>query len=156
MAVDKYAYAYPEDPIVRGFVAQSGTAPGGSSNDLSNSNFTYLATQVGCTSDKKDELFSCMQKANATAIIEVLNKYNATANGGKSLSFNPAPDNVTSFSNYTDRQLRGRFAKLPTLLSQVDNEGASLVAYNPAGPNQNAVDAFTRNIATCPDAQGAM
>ncbi|KAF3051815.1 hypothetical protein E8E11_003378 [Didymella keratinophila] len=156
MTVDKYAYAYPEDPIVKGLIAQSGTASGGSSSDLTNSDFTYLATQVGCTSDNKDELFSCMQRANATAIIEVLNKYNATANGGKSLSFNPAPDNVTSFSNCTDRQLRGRFAKLPTLLSQVDNKGASLVAYNPAGPNQTAVDAFTRNTATYPDAQGAL
>lgn len=156
MAVDKYAYAYPEDPIVKGFIAQSGTASGGSSNDPTNSNFTYLASQIGCSSADKDEVFSCMQKANATAIIEVLNKYNATANGGRSLSFNPSPDNVTSFSNYTNRQLRGRFAKLPIILSQVNNEGASLVAYNPAGPNQTVVEAFTRNIATCPGAQGAL
>lgn len=156
MAVDKYAYAYPEDPIVKGFIAQSGTASSGSSNDPANSNFTYLASQVGCTSFNKDELFSCMQKADATAIINVMNKYNATANGGKPLSFNPSPDNVTSFSNYTDRQLRGRFARLPTILSQVDNEGASLVAYIPAGPNQTTVDAFTRSIATCPGAQGAL
>ncbi|KAF2192862.1 hypothetical protein K469DRAFT_714876, partial [Zopfia rhizophila CBS 207.26] len=53
---------------------------------------------------------------------------------------------MTSFSNYTDRQIRGLFAKLPTILSQVDNEGASLVAFDPAGPNQTAVDAFTLNI----------
>lgn len=156
MAVDKYAYAYPEDPIVKGFIAQSGTASGGGSNDPTSSNFTYLASQVGCSSVDKDEVFSCMQNANATAIIEVLNKYNATANNRRSLSFGPSPDNVTSFSNYTDRQVRGRFAKLPTLLSQVDNEGSSLIAYNPAGPNQTAVDAFTRSIATCPGAQGAL
>ncbi|KAF2629120.1 hypothetical protein BU25DRAFT_409587 [Macroventuria anomochaeta] len=68
-----------------------------------------------------------MQKANATAIIEVLNKYNATANDGESLPFAPSPDNVTSFSNYTDRQLPGRFAEVSTILSQVDNEGTSLV-----------------------------
>ncbi|KAH6629592.1 Alpha/Beta hydrolase protein [Boeremia exigua] len=156
MAVDKYAYAYPEDPIVKGFIAQSGTSSGGASNDPTNSNFTYLASQVGCTDTGNDEIFSCMQKANATAIIEVLNKYNATANGGRGLSFNPSPDNITSFSNYTDRQLRGRFAKVPTILAQVNNEGASLVAYVPSGPNQTAVDAFTRNIATCPGAKGAL
>ncbi|KAF9693294.1 hypothetical protein EKO04_008897 [Ascochyta lentis] len=156
MAVDKYAYAYPEDPIVKGFIAQSGTASGGASNDPTNSNFTYLAFQVGCSSASNDEVFSCMQKANATTIIEVLNKYNASSNDGRSLSFAPSPDNITSFSNYTDRQIRGRFARLPTILAQVDNEGASLVPYNPAGPNQTAVDAFTRNIATCPGAQGAL
>jgi hypothetical protein len=156
MAVDKYAYAYPEDPIVKGFIAQSGTASGGSSSDSVYSNFTYVASQVGCSSSNKDQEFACMQKTNATAIIEVYNKYNATTNGGRSLSFQPAPDNITSFSNYTDRQLRGRFAKVPAFLAQVDNEGASLVAYNPAGPNQAAVDAFTRSISTCPGAQGAL
>lgn len=156
MAVDKYAYAYPEDPIVTGFIAQSGTASGGSSSDSTYSNFTYVASQVGCSSNSKDEEFACMQRVDAKTIIEVYNKYNASANGGRSLSFQPAPDDITSFSNYTDRQLRGQFARLPTILSQVDNEGASLVPYNPAGPNQTVVDAFTRNIATCPGAQGAL
>lgn len=156
MAVDKYAYAYPEDPIVKGFIAQSGTASGGSSNDITNSNFSYVASQVGCSSSNKDEEFACMQKADAKAIIKVYNEYNASANAGRSLSFQPSPDDITSFSNYTDRQMRGRFARLPTILSQVDNEGASLVPYNPAGPNQTAVDAFTRSISTCPGAQGAL
>lgn len=155
MAVDKYAYAYPEDPIVKGFIAQSGTASGGSSNDATYSNFTYVASQIGCSSPNKDEEFTCMQKANASAIIEVYNKYNASANGGRSLSFNPSPDNITSFSNYTDRQLRGRFARVPTIFSQVDNEGASLVPFVPSGPNQTIVDARTRDISTCPIAQGS-
>lgn len=156
MAVDKYSYAYPDDPIVTGFIAQSGAASGGSSSDITGSNFTYLAEQVGCKAASDDEVFACMQTANATAIIQVLNRYNATLNNGRSLSFTPASDNATSFSNYTDQATRGRFARLPTLFAQVDNEGASLVPYNPAGPNQTAVDAFTRNIATCPQAQGAM
>lgn len=156
MAVDKYAYAYPEDPIVKGFIAQSGTSSGGSSSDSTYSNFTYVATQLGCSSTDKDEQFACMQQKDAKAIIEVYNKYNATINGGKTLSFQPSPDGMTSFANYTDRQVRGRFAKLPTILSQVNNEGASLVPYNPAGPNQTAVDTFTRNIATCPGAAGAL
>jgi carboxylesterase type B len=156
MAVDKYAYAYPEDPIVKGFIAQSGAAPGGSSRDVTHSNFTYLASQLGCTSANKNEEFSCVQKIDANAVIEVYNKYDPAANGGISLSFQPASDNITSFSNYTDRQLQGRFAKLPTIMAQVDNEGASLVPYNPAGPDQTAVDAFTQSIATCPGAEGAL
>lgn len=155
MAVDKYSYAYPSDPLVKGFIAQSGTAQGGNANDASSSNFTYVASQLGCASSDKDEEFACMQKVDAEKIIDIYNKYNATTNGGRSLSFSPAPDGMTSFANYTDRQARGLFAKLPTILSQVDNEGASLIAYNPAGPNQTAVDAFTRSIATCPGAQGA-
>ncbi|KAF2036120.1 alpha/beta-hydrolase [Setomelanomma holmii] len=156
MGVDKYAYAYATDPIVKGFIAQSGTALSGNSNDPTNSNFTYVAAQLGCMSSNKDEDLACMQKKDAKSIINVYNKYNATSNGGKSLSFNPSLDKVTSFANYTDRQVRGLFARLPTILAQVDNEGASLVVYNPAGPNQTAVDAFTRSISTCPIAQGAL
>ncbi|PSN61504.1 alpha/beta-hydrolase [Corynespora cassiicola Philippines] len=157
MAVDKYAYAWPTDPIVKGFIAQSGTASGGSSPDLTGSNFTYVASQLGCASSNKDEEFSCMQNVNASAIIELYNKYNASMNGGRSLSFQPAPDDMTSFANYTDRQSRGLFAQLPTIMSQVDNEGATLVSYTPgSAPNQTAVEAFTRNIATCPGAQGAL
>lgn len=156
MAVDKYAYAYPEDPLVTGFIAQSGTASSGNSNDPTHSNFTYVASQLGCATPDPDTQLACMQAAPAPALIAVLNSYNATAHGGRPLSFNPSPDNATSFSNYADRQRRGRFARLPTLLAQVDNEGASLVPYVPAGPNQTAVDAFTRAIATCPIAQSAL
>lgn len=156
MAVDKYAYAYPEDPIVTGFIAQSGTVASGNSNDMTNSNFTYVASQIGCASPDKDKEFTCMQSADASVIIDVYNKYNASVNGGRSLSFNPAPDELTNFANYTDRQIRGRFAKVPTILSQVDNEGASLLPFVPSGPNQTAVDTFTRSIATCPGAQGAL
>ncbi|KAF2649768.1 alpha/beta-hydrolase [Lophiostoma macrostomum CBS 122681] len=156
MSVDKYNYAYWTDPIVKGFIAQSGTADGIALGDPTGSNFTYVASQVGCVSDGKDDEFACMQKANASDIIAVYNTYNATENGGQSLSFSPTPDNYTSFSNNTDRAARGLFAKLPTILSQVNNEGASLVPYDPAGPNQTAVDAFTRSLATCPIARGAL
>ncbi|KAL5113981.1 hypothetical protein ACEQ8H_008127 [Pleosporales sp. CAS-2024a] len=158
MSVDKYAYAYPEDPIVTGFIAQSGTVSSGNSNDATHSNFSYVASQIGCASSShdKDEEFACMQAANASAIIDVYNKYNSSANGGRPLSFTPAPDDMTSFANYTDRQVRGRFARVPTILAQVDNEGASLLPYIATGPNQTAVDAFTRSISTCPDAQGAL
>ena len=99
MVVNKYAYAYPEHPIVKGFIAQSGTASGGASSDPTNSNFIHVASQVGCSSTEKDEMFLCMRKTNTTTIIEVLNKYNASLNGGRSLPFNPSSDNITSFSN---------------------------------------------------------
>lgn len=157
MAVDKYTYANAVDPLVKGFIAQSGTAIiGNSPPDPSGSNFTYVASQVGCNYSDKDEELACMQKANATAIIEVYNRYNASRNEGRSLSFAPAPDNMTSFSNYTERQSRGLFARLPTIISMVNNEGASLVAYNAAGPNQSTIDAMTLGFATCPGAQGAL
>lgn len=111
-SVDKYAYAWPDDPIVHGLIADSGVASllGKSASDTSN--FTYVAQQVGCTQNDPNQSFTCMQKANALDIISVLNKYNATTNGGRSLSFIPVGDNETSFDNYTEIRSEGKFARV--------------------------------------------
>jgi acetylcholinesterase len=49
-SVDIYNYAYRSDPIVSGFIADSGVATlssGGS--DFQRSNFSFVASQLGCT-----------------------------------------------------------------------------------------------------------
>lgn len=117
-SVDKYAYAWPDDPIVQGLIADSGVAGllGKSASDTSN--FTYVAQQIGCTQDDPDEAFACMQKADVQDIIGVLNTYNSSENGGLSFSFTPAGDNETSFDDYTEIESEGKFARLvraPTL-----------------------------------------
>lgn len=159
MSVDKYAYAYPTDPLVNGLIAQSGLADSGLTNaDTTGSNFTYVAEQIGCsTTASDDEVLACMQQADAADIIAVLNTYNATANGGRALSFTPAADGMTNFADYEERQEQGLFAHVPTLITQVNNEGATLVSLpeGDAAPDQGAVDAITRNLATCPGARGA-
>lgn len=159
-SVDMYTYAYPYDPLVRGFIAQSGLADSSTRTfDPSGRNFTYVASQVGCdASASADDILSCMQSAPASSIIEVYNKYNASQNNGATLSFGPIPDDETVFSNYTDRQARGLFARLPMIISQTNNEGSSLLPYSPSGPagGQAAVDQFTRGIATCPASRGAL
>lgn len=156
-SVDYYNYAYPNDPIVAGFIAQSGVASNGGAPDPTGSNFTFVASSVGCGNlTDKDAVFECMQRADATALIEVYNGYNATLNGGRSLSFQTRADNQTRFSNYTDLQNRGLFARVPTIYSSTNNEGSSLLSYNPAGVNQTAVDAFTLSFTTCPGATASV
>lgn len=151
-SVDFYNYAYPEDPLVAGFIAQSGVANADVGvYDPAGTNFTFVASSVGCGNfTDKDAVFECMQEVNATALIEVYNRYNATQNGGKSLSFTTLADNQTRFSNYSDLEARGLFARAPIIYSSCNNEGASLVAYNPAGINQTAADILTLELATCP------
>lgn len=111
-SVDKYAYAWNTDPLVRGFILDSGTADGFALGGQSVTNFTYVAEQVNCTQQDADTILKCMQNADANAIISVLDNYNATAHGGVSVSFGPVADNETSFSNYTNRRRRGLFAQL--------------------------------------------
>ncbi|PVH90974.1 alpha/beta-hydrolase, partial [Periconia macrospinosa] len=113
--VDLYSYSYPFDPLVRAFIAQSGSASRSYSFDAAGSNFTYVASQIGCdTSGTSDAIFACMQSKPASDIIQVYNKYNSSLNNGAPLSFNPTPDDQVVFSNYTDRQQRGLFAQVPT------------------------------------------
>jgi hypothetical protein len=111
-SVDKYAYAWNSDPLVRGFILDSGTADGFALGGQSVTNFTYVAEQLNCTQQDKDSMLECMQSADADAMISVLDHYNATAHGGVTLSFGPVADNETSFSNYTDRRERGLFSQL--------------------------------------------
>ncbi|EME88467.1 acetylcholinesterase/Butyrylcholinesterase [Pseudocercospora fijiensis CIRAD86] len=154
-SVDMYTYAYPNDPLVKGFIAQSGTASNGAVPN--GSNFTYVASKVGCgTTSSADEEFQCMQKANATALIQVYNTYHAPLNHGKPLSFSTAADNQTRFSNYTNLQTRGLFAKRPIIYSTMNNEGASLATYIPGSePNETAV-AITNAGTTCSANQAAL
>lgn len=113
-SVDKYTYAWAHDPLVKGFIMMSGQGEiSGDPTDYSN--FTYAAERVGCEGEK-DEVFSCMQEVPSEKIIDVLNQYDSKANGGKMLNFQPQADNETSFSNYTDLQVRGLYAPLVSLL----------------------------------------
>lgn len=115
-SVDKYTYSWAHDPLVKGFIMMSGQGEI-SGDPTDHSNFTYVAERVGCNSNDKDEVFSCMQEVAPEKIVDVLDHYDAKANGGKMLNFQPQADNETSFSNYTDLQVRGQFAPLVSLRS---------------------------------------
>lgn len=123
-------------------------------NTPTTTNFTYVAEQVGCRQADKDEQFTCVQSRDAGEIISILNHYNASANGGQALSFGPTADNETSFSNYTDLQVRGKFARLPLLVGSNNNEGATLLSFVPQ-PNATAIATFTEGSFTCPAATAA-
>lgn len=47
--VDYYSFTYPEDPIVKGLIMDSGTAAGPApKNDRTSPNFTFVVENVGC------------------------------------------------------------------------------------------------------------
>ncbi|KJX93199.1 hypothetical protein TI39_contig4368g00003 [Zymoseptoria brevis] len=134
-SVDYYSYAYWQDPLVAGFIAQSGVAKDEGEYDASGSNFTCVASAVGCGDDTtdKDKLFKCMQTVDSTAIINTIRPNSPTTPTCK-----PAA--------------RGLCARIPTVYAQDNNEGASLIQYNEAGVNQTEANARTLSLATCPGA----
>jgi carboxylesterase type B len=107
-----YAYAYPEMPIVSGFIASSGGTS--ASNSATNSAFTNLAQQVGCANLTATAELACMQKVDALVL---QNKIQAGGQGllgggpGGGFNFRYVVDNITVFANLTERLEKGLVAK---------------------------------------------
>lgn len=114
ISVDMYNFAYPDDPVVGGFIMDSGTAESGLvSLDTPHSNFTFVAASVGCDGlgeDPAKEL-ECMRGVDAIKIKDFIASY-GDSGSSPSLSFNPVPDEKVVFSNYTQRALEDQQAKI--------------------------------------------
>jgi carboxylesterase type B len=103
-----YSYAYPESPIVTGFIASSGGTS--SNNSATNSAFTDLAQQVGCANLSSTAELACMQKVDALVLQDKIQKADRGIFSG-GFSFSYVADNVTVFSNLTERIEKGLVAK---------------------------------------------
>lgn len=155
IAIDHYNFAYPEDPIVSGFIMHSGTATlDFTAPDPSQTNFTFVAEHFGCAPLDPTAELACMRKIEAQAITLFIKYYsqNATQPG---LAFVPIVDNATLFANHTARALAGNYSKKPALIGNTANEGSSFVLpYNQTyGPGQDAADATTVGLFMCPTIQ---
>jgi carboxylesterase type B len=99
-SVGMYGYAYPKDLIVKGLISDSG-APAMLAKVYGNhSSFDTLADKVGCRGLEGKKQLTCMQKVDASKLQKV---YSETP----TISFTPIGDNITAFSNITDRLARG-------------------------------------------------
>lgn len=119
ISVDMYNFAYPDDPVVGGFIMDSGTAESGlTSADTPHSNFTFVAENVGCdglSGDPAKEL-ECMRGVDAIQIKDFLLSYGESG-ASPSLSFNPVPDEKVVFSNYTELALQDKQAQIVRFLT---------------------------------------
>lgn len=105
-AVLMQAYAYPEDPIVRGFIASSAGIP--TTNPTSTSHFRDLAQTAGCANLTATAELECMQSLDATVLQQKAIEANTDPNRGL---FRPIADNITVFANNTERLEKGLVAK---------------------------------------------
>ena len=126
-------FGFPDDPIVTGFFMDSGTAFGLSSTvilDHSGSNFTFVASHLGCSGLDAPSELECMRNVPAADIINFMGQYqdNSTdvAPNQPPIQFTPVADDRWVFSNYTERYVQGAYAKLPAIYSTCANEFSSL------------------------------
>lgn len=111
--MDFYNFAYPTDPIVKGFIMHSGTAYLPLRGDATGSNFSYVADQVGCEghADSPAEQLACMRSVPFETINTFIANY-SNSGASPSLSFGPIADEKSFFSNYTERALAKKQANL--------------------------------------------
>ncbi|KAI8317496.1 Lipase 4 [Colletotrichum sp. SAR11_240] len=152
IAVDYYSFAYPQDPIVRGLVMDSGTAHLDQlmSHDDIQSNFTFVAQQLGCGNQTTAEAeLACMRKIPA----EKLENFVATYKDSgvtPSIGFSPVIDNKIVFANYTEKAALGEFSDLPAIIGFNHDEGLFLAPYNVSGPDPAVADQLSYQYFWCP------
>lgn len=127
-SLDLYSYAYVDDPIVQGFIMQSGVMslangggaalpngppPSSPATNVSEGWFNASAA-LGCGGSTSDPaaVLTCMQSKNVTDIVT------ATT----TIGFQPSPDNISVFTDYPARTSAGRFTKVPILIGSNDHE----------------------------------
>ena len=156
ISVDYHNFAFPSDPIVTGFFAQSGSVYLDlTTKDTAQSNFTFVASHFGCPTTNSSALLSCMRTIPAANITNFWGQNNDNATL-PALDFGPVPDETVVFSNYTERYAIGAYANLPMIYSTCAMEGQALVTYptnpNTTAPNATAADMVTTGGFLCPAA----
>ncbi|KAE8368464.1 chlorogenic acid esterase precursor [Aspergillus caelatus] len=143
-----YPYGYPENPLIAGVIADSGSPTIVTNSDTAHTNFTFIAGLVGCGNLSADKELSCVRKVPGQTLENALSYY--SSNGTKpSVSFTPIVDNKTVFANYTQRILDGKISKTPLIIGSNSNEGAGFVSFTPDGPGAEALATATK-IISCP------
>ncbi|KAK5168218.1 uncharacterized protein LTR77_006787 [Saxophila tyrrhenica] len=135
-----YSYAWRSDPIVSGLIADSGAAGLSVGEiDKAQTNFTSLASVVGCKGLSDAATLTCMRNVPAGTLENAL----STSEG---LDFGPTPDGMVVFGNYTKRAAEGLVADVPMIMGNNANEGAGFVPFTPDGPGDEALDEASLGI----------
>ncbi|THW03744.1 chlorogenic acid esterase precursor [Aureobasidium pullulans] len=151
-SVANYPYAFADDPIVAGLIADSGATGIIAKSDPTHSNFTSLAGLVGCSNLNASAELACVRDVNATTLEGALSNY-VISKKTPAISFTPSDDNITVFTNYTDRLVHGHLAQLPLITGSNTNEGAGFVPFTPSGPGNATLVNTTLSIIACPVAR---
>jgi cholinesterase len=160
-SVDYYSYAWTKDPIVNGFILQSGAvfSFGQASKETSAFAWYNATTKAGCgdSTSNQDLVLSCMRSKNYT---EVLNAIKSSAGGLAAVlgSYGPTVDEKVVFSDYQARSEAGNFIRRPMLIGNADYE-AGLFKILSTLANQTLSDQtwdlFDLNMFTCSASQRA-
>jgi cholinesterase len=124
-SVDYHSFAWTSDPIVAGYIAQSGTvfspetqAPPAQSA----ATWFNVVETLGCgnASSGPDEVLASMRSKDWKKVLDAIpvdSGIDAVTGG-----FSPTVDEIVVFSNYPECAKAGNFTKWPLLIGSNDNE----------------------------------
>ncbi|KAK7420440.1 hypothetical protein QQZ08_010427 [Neonectria magnoliae] len=125
-SVGMYGFSYPKDLIVKGLILDSGASSMLTIAAGNYTRFSSLAKLVGCGELDSAQELACMQSVDAAKI--------QNAYSGSSLGFTPVGDNITAFTNTTDRLARGLVSKKEAWIMGANaNEGAGFGTFSESG-----------------------
>lgn len=117
--VGQMSIGYPDDPIVTGFIQESGSVWDTSSTsytDTTHQNFTAIAAAFDCTDAAN--ITACL-RAVPEADVEAYIQYYADSGKTPALDYQWLVNNVTTFSNYTTPYLTGHYSPLPKIMASM-------------------------------------
>jgi cholinesterase len=143
-----YVYSWWEDPIISGFISDSGVGQDSTSAPPT-TNFTFVASELGCADLSPSEELICMRKVSASDLEDYLASY---GNSGTqpALRFGPVPDNVTLPYSFTDRALSHKLPSIPGIFGTNAQDGVPFAPYNPDGPNTTLAERARLSTFYCP------
>jgi acetylcholinesterase len=110
--VDIHNFAYRSDPIATRFIADSGVSTNIASTDYTFSNFSFVASQLGCNDMDANAQLTCVKLVPAQEIEDFL--LNRSIAGTKpTVGFAPTPDGSLIFTavDYNDMRATGNYSK---------------------------------------------
>lgn len=154
-AVDYFAFAWRDNPIVAGLISHSGTSLSFNPNTeaYAQSLFSNVSQAIGCGSDAAAAV-TCVQQADASAVLAAASKVPVLPTIALAqAAFHPTVDGELVFADYEARARDGSFARIPYLLGNTHFEAGwyKLSAYA-AGKNLSEAqwDLFNQRAFTCP------
>lgn len=145
-----HSFWKPDDPIVRAMILQSGLPQTPGYSDPSQ--FILVANRTGCISENRSAELECMRKVDSVELRNAMSPKSYNAYGDQQ-GGTITVDNVTIFprDRYSQLGQEGKFAKIPYLIGQTDDEGDGLVPFTPEGAfNKTFADIITLAAFTCP------
>lgn len=122
-SVDMYSYAWTKDPIVYGFIPESGSASRRPSSPNTNNSASWYAASKALNCGGEEAGAKSIECMREKPFGDILTAIKPIGGANPMSAFGPRADGKVVFSDYAARSAAGNFIKAPVLVGNTDDEG---------------------------------